>query len=53
MNDEEKMNNLLRELIEGSGDPSDHQPRDIFKPPPGYDVDGRRIAGAGADECQR
>jgi len=49
LNDEEKMNNLLRELIEGSGDPSDHQPRDIFKPPPGYDVDGRRIAGAGAD----
>jgi len=44
LNDEEKMNNLLRELIEGSGDPSDHQPRDIFKPPPGYDVEGRRIS---------
>jgi len=43
------MNNLLRELIEGSGDPEEPQHevpeiRDIFKPPPGYDVEGRRIS---------
>ena len=44
LNDEEKMNNLLRELIEGSGDPEEPQHevpeiRDIFKPPPGYGDD--------------
>jgi len=41
LNDEEKMNKLLAALA------ADEVPeiRDIFAPPPGYDVDGRLLAG--------